>query len=45
MRSENNDIIVLCLHVNLVVFESNTLPGFTIFIDQKVPLHPEATEL
>lgn len=45
MRSENNDIIVLYLHVNLVIFESITLPGFTSFIDQKTPLHQEDTEL
>jgi len=41
VRSENNDIIVLYLHVNLVIFESNTLPGFTSFIDQEMPLHQE----
>jgi len=37
--SENNDIVVLYLHVNVVIFESDTLPGFTIFIGQKMPLH------
>lgn len=41
MCSENNDIVVLYLHVNVVIFESDTLPGFTIFIGQKMPLHLE----
>jgi hypothetical protein len=43
--SENNDIVVLYLHVNVVIFESDTLPGFTIFIGQKMPLHLQDTEL
>lgn len=45
MCSENNDIVVLYLHVNVVIFESDTLPGFTIFIGQKMPLHLQDTEL